>query len=120
MPIFSRVFFLILLVNTLLFSGFNSMSKAVVKKGELNLFFSKPFNKNNVKHFILSHPHREIYDFKNTRLAHKKVPLGLGEHVRMAQYKKNIVRVVITATKGYKPTAYQPLFSNKERKNAVP
>jgi N-acetylmuramoyl-L-alanine amidase len=96
------------------------MSKAVVKKGELNLFFSKKFNKKNVKHFILSHPHRDIYDFKNTRLAHKKVPLGLGEHVRMAQYKKNIVRVVITATKGYKPTAYQPLFSKKEYHISLP
>ena len=120
MPILSRVFFLILLVNTLLFSGFNSLQKATVKKGELNLFFSKKFNKKDVKHFILSKPHREIYDFKNTRLAHKRVPLGLGKYVRMAQYKKNTVRVVITATKGYKPTAYQPLFSTKEYHISLP
>ncbi len=120
MPILSRVFFLILLVNTLLFSGFNSLQKATVKKGELNLFFSKKFNKKDVKHFILSKPHREIYDFKNTRLAHKRVPLGLGKYVRMAQYKKNTVRVVITAIKGYKPTAYQPLFSTKEYHISLP
>lgn len=120
MPILSRVFFLTLLVNTLLFSGVNSITKAVVKKGELNLFFSKTFHKKNVKHFMLSHPHREIYDFKNTRLGHKKVPLGLGEHVRMAQYKKNIVRVVITVTKGYKPTAYQPMLSSKEYHISLP
>ncbi len=120
MPILSRVFFLILLVNTLLFSGFNSLQKATVKKGELNLFFSKKFNKKDVKHFILFKPHREIYDFKNTRLAHKRVPLGLGKYVRMAQYKKDIVRVVITATKGYKPIAYQPLFSTKEYHISLP
>jgi len=120
MPNFSRLFFLVLLLNTLLFSGFNTMTKAVVKKGELNLFFSKKFNKKNVKHFILPHPHREIYDFKNTRLAHKKVPLGLGNHVRMAQYKKDIVRVVITATKGYKPSAYQPMLSTKAYHISLP
>jgi len=120
MPNFSRLFFLVLLLNTLLFSGFNTMTKAVVKKGELNLSFSKEFNKRNVKHFILSHPHREIYDFKNTRLAHKKVPLGLGNHVRMAQYKKNIVRVVITATKGYMPSAYQPMLSTRAYHISLP
>ncbi len=120
MPTFSRVFFLILLANTLLFSGVNTLQKATVKKGELNLFFSKTFNTKNIKHFILSKPHREVYDFKQTRLAHKKVPLGLGKYVRMAQYKKDIVRVVITATKGYKPVAYQPMLSGKEYHISLP
>ena len=120
MPEFSRVFFLVLLLNTLLFSGVNSLQKAIVKKGELNLFFSKKINKKDIRHFILSKPHREVYDFKNTRLAHKKVPLGLGQYVRMAQYKANVVRVVITATKGYKPTAYQPIFSTKEYHISLP
>lgn len=120
MPRISRVFFLILLVNTLLFSGVNSLKKATIKKGELNLFFSHTLSTNNVKHFILSHPHREVYDFKNARLAHKKVPLGLGQYVRMAQYKKDIVRVVITATKGYKPLAYQPMLSGKEYHISLP
>lgn len=96
------------------------MRKATVKKGELNLYFSKSFDKKNIKHFVLLHPHREIYDFKNTRLAHKKVPLGLGKYVRLAQYKKNIVRVVIYATKGYKPKAYQSFFSKKEYHISLP
>jgi len=110
----SRVFFLVLLLNTLLFSGVNSLKKAVVKKGELHLYFSKKMDKKDVRHFILSKPYREIYDFKNTRLAHKKVPLGLGQYVRMAQYKSDIVRVVVTPSKGFKPTAYQPHLSPKE------
>ncbi len=96
------------------------MTKALVKKAELNLSFSKKISKKDVRHFTLSKPHREIYDFKNTRLAHAKVPLGLGEHVRIAQYKKDIVRVVITATKGYKPSAYQPLFSTKSYHISLP
>jgi N-acetylmuramoyl-L-alanine amidase len=61
-----------------------------------------------------------VYDFKNTRLSHKKVPLGLGKYVRMAQYKKDIVRVVITATKGYNPVAYQPMLSGKEYHISLP
>jgi len=120
MPTLSRVFFLILLVNTLLFSGVNSLQKATLKKGELNLFFSKTFKAYQVKHFVLSHPHREIYDFKNTRLAHKKVPLGLGSSVRMAQYKSDIVRVVITAPKSFKIKAYQPLWSGDEYHITLP
>lgn len=120
MPKFSRLFFLVLLLNTLLFSGVNSLTKATVKKGELNLFFSKTFNTKNLRHFILSKPHREVYDFKHTRLAHKRVPLGLGKYVRMAQYKKDIVRVVITATKGYKPVDYQPMLSGKEYHISLP
>ena len=120
MTILRRVFFLVLLINTLLFSGFNTLEKATVKKGELNLSFSKKFNKKDIRHFILAKPHREVYDFKNTRLAHKKVPLGLGQHVRMAQYKANIVRVVITATKGYRPTAYQPHLSTRKYHISLP
>ncbi len=120
MPILNRLFFSALLLSTLLFAGFNSLEKAIVKKGELNLIFSKKLDKKDVKHFRLSKPHRDIYDFKNTRLAHKRVPLGLGSHVRMAQYKPNIVRVVITAKKGYKPTAYQPLLATKAYNISLP
>jgi N-acetylmuramoyl-L-alanine amidase len=112
MPKISRVFLLILLANTLLFPGVISLKKAIVKKNELRLFFSQPFNEKNVKHFTLQNPHREIYDFKNLRLAHARVPLGLGPHVRLAQNKANTVRVVITGYKSTKPIAYQPFFSN--------
>jgi len=120
MPKISRVFVVVILMHTLLFASYNSMKHAIVKKGELTLSFSKTFKTSYVKHFILSHPHREVYDFKHTRLAHKKVPLGLGEAVRMAQYKKDIVRVVITAPKSFKAQAYQPLWSGKEYHIALP
>ena len=112
MPKISRVFLLLLLLNTLLFPRVVTLQKAIVKKDELRLFFSKPFNKKSVKHFTLSNPHREIYDFKNTRIAHSRVPLGLGPHVRLAQNNTNTVRVVITGYRASKPIAYQPFFSN--------
>lgn len=120
MPKFSRVFLLVLLWNTLLFSGVNTLQKALVQKGELRLFFSKSFKKNDVKHFTLKNPHREIYDFKNTRLGHKRVPLGLGANVRMAQNKANTVRVVISGYRSSKPIAYQPFFSDNDYHISLP
>ncbi len=120
MPKFSRIFLFVLLLNTLLFSGAITLKKAIVEKGELRLFFSKSFNKNSVKHFTLKNPHREIYDFKNTRIAHSRVPLGLGENVRLAQNNANTVRVVITGYKSSKPIAYQPFFSNEHYHISLP
>ncbi|MCW8821118.1 MAG: N-acetylmuramoyl-L-alanine amidase [Sulfurovum sp.] len=120
MPKISRIFLLGFLLNTLLFPGVISLQKAIVEKGELRLFFSKAFNKKNVNHFTLKSPHREIYDFKNTRIAHKRVPLGLGQNVRLAQNKANTVRVVITGYTSSKPIAYQPFFSNDRYHISLP
>ncbi len=120
MPKLSRVFLLLLLLNTLLFSSTNILEKAIVKKDELRLLFSKNFNKKSVKHFTLSNPSREIYDFKNTRIAHSRVPLGLGPHVRLAQNKPDTVRVVISGYGSSKPLAYQPFFSNNSYHISLP
>ncbi len=120
MPKLSRVFLLLLLLNTLLFPSANMLQKAIVKKDELRLLFSKHFNKKSVKHFTLSNPSREIYDFKNTRIAHSRVPLGLGPHVRLAQNKPDTVRVVISGYGSSKPLAYQPFFSNNSYHISLP
>ena len=117
---FSRIFLLVILLNTLLFPDSNTLKKAIVEKGELRLFFSKSLSKKSVKHFTLKNPHREIYDFKNTRIAHSRVPLGLGSNVRLAQNNTNTVRVVITGYKYSKPIAYQPLFSNDHYHISLP
>ncbi len=120
MSISGRFFLLLLLLNTLLFSGVVNLQKAIIKKGELNLFFSQTFKKSNVHHFTLKNPHREIYDLKNTRLGHKRVPLGLGSNVRIAQNKANTVRIVIDGSRHYKPMAYQPFFSGNEYHISLP
>lgn len=86
-----------------LWAGGNTMSKAYVKNGDLNLFFSQRLNGRDIKHFTLYKPYREIYDFKNMRLAHSRVPLGLGNNVRIAQNSANSVRVVIESSSPYKP-----------------
>ena len=116
----SRIFLLVFLLNTLLFPGVVSLQKAIVKKGELRLFFSKSFNKSDVNHFTLKNPHREIYDFKNTRLAHNRVPLGLGTNVRIAQNKTNTVRVVIDGYQSSKAIGYQPFFSKDHYHISLP
>lgn len=116
----SRVFLLLLLLNTLLFPSVVKLQKAIVQKDELRLFFSQPFDKKRVKHFTLSNPPREIYDFQDTQIAHSRVPLGLGPHVRMAQNKSNTVRVVITGYGSSKPIAYQPFFSNNSFHISLP
>lgn len=105
-------FMIFLCFSPSLFGGMNSMTKAIVKKGELRLFFAKPLDKKKIKHFTLSNPHRDIYDFKDMKIAHKRVPLGLGNNVRIAQNNARTVRVVIESQTVFKPTAYQPLFSD--------
>lgn len=87
------------------------MTKALVKKGELRLFFANELDKQKIKHFALPNPHRDIYDFKDMKIAHERVPLGLGNNVRIAQYNSKTVRVVIESQTAFNPTAYQPLFS---------
>lgn len=120
MSLIGRLLITISFFHTLLFAGVNYMNKAIVKNGELRLSFSKNFNRHNVKHFTLSKPHRDIYDFRNTRLGHKRVPLGLGSNVRIAQYQPNTVRVVIENAKKAKHKAYQPSSSKKSYHIKVP
>lgn len=117
---FSKIFIAFFLLNTLLFSGFNTLKKATVVKNELNLFFSKKFTKKSIKHFKLNNPHRDVYDLQNTRLGHARVPLGLGENVRIAQFKPNTVRVVITNVKNKKLLAYQPMLSSTKYHISLP
>ncbi|MEY3089875.1 MAG: hypothetical protein RL113_191 [Pseudomonadota bacterium] len=110
----SRVFIVILLLHSGLFAKPIFVKKALVHQGELQLYFSHSLEKKNITHFTLSNPHREIYDFRNTRLAHSRVPLGLGKNVRVAQYKPDTVRVVISGDKSANHRGYQP-FSSDDR-----
>ena len=120
MKLLSRVIFLYLLFYSVLFGASHQMTRAIVKKGELTLFFSDTFHKKNIKTFTLQNPYRVIYDFKNTHIAHKRVPLGLGKSVKLAQNTKDRVRVVIYAKEGFHPIAYQPLFERKEYRISLP
>jgi N-acetylmuramoyl-L-alanine amidase len=105
-PFLLFAFLIITVFHTPLFAGMNSMTKAIVKNGELHLYFSKTLKKSDIKHFTLPNPNRQIYDFKNMRMAHKRVPLGLGKHVRIAQNNRTTVRVVIDSKNKYTPVIH--------------
>lgn len=120
MSTFGRILVLLFVLNTLLFSGINTLQKAIVQKGELQLFFAKPLRTNDLAHFRLNAPYRMIYDFKNTRLAHNRIASGLPCNVRISQYKQGIVRIVIEADKLFKFGGYQPFFPDNQYSIVLP
>jgi len=116
---FIRIFIFTVLCNTVLFSANNIINKIVLQKDKMHFTFSKKFDDKNVKHFTLNHPKRYVYDFKNTKFKKASLALMKIKNVRMSQYKKNTVRVVIVA-KGHKENAYQPVFFDNKYYIALP
>jgi len=109
------ILLVIVLSPILLFSSPILLKKAELQKNELHLSFNQAYSKNNIRHFTLKAPYREVFDLKNLRLANKKVGKGLQTRhcrsIRISQYQKNTVRIVIETGKKYICNAYQPLFS---------
>jgi len=79
------------------------------------LLFNKAYSKSNIKHFTLKNPYREVFDLRGVRLSSKRVGHSLKtkqcRSIRVSQYQKNIVRIVIETEKKYICNSYQPLFS---------
>jgi len=115
-----RILVSLFILTTLLVSGINTLQKALVQKGELQLYFSKPLLQNTLSHSVLNAPHRVIYDFENTRLAHSRVASGLPDNVRISQYKQAVVRIVIESDKPFKFAGYQPFFPENQYNIVVP
>ncbi|OQX49715.1 MAG: N-acetylmuramoyl-L-alanine amidase, partial [Epsilonproteobacteria bacterium 4484_20] len=65
--------------------------------------------------FTLKDPYREVFDLVGVRLSRKNVGTSLEtEHcrsIRVSQYRKNTVRIVIETGKKYICNPYQPFFS---------
>lgn len=108
-------FVLLLLSSTLLLAASpNILKNAEVAKGELRLVFSKTIEKEDVKQMTLPKPYRRVFDIKNTRLENPKIFKKFGSKLKIAQYKPNIVRVVIQNERPYSCTPYKPIFTKKE------
>ncbi len=108
-------FFLVFFSSTmLLFSLTNTLKKAEVVKGELRLEFSDTCSKKQIKQMTLSKPYRRVFDFKDTRLSSSKLSKKFNDSLRIAQYKPNIVRIVVQHDKPYSCTPYKPIFTKKE------
>jgi len=107
-----KIFLFFIISSTLLFSGVNTLKKVEIAKGELRLEFNNFLSKKQIKHFALKNPPREVFDFKNTRLTKKNIAKNI-KNIKIAQYKSNIVRVVVRSDKPYSCTPYKPILSLK-------
>ena len=114
---FFKLFFLFITLSTALFSSIAILNSAEVKKGELRLNFNQSYNKRYIKAFTLKNPVRKVFDIKDARISRKNIANSLKSpyfsSVRISQYKKNTIRVVLEVDKPYKCDAYKPLFSYK-------
>ena len=112
-----KIFLLFIVTSTYLFSSISILNKVEVKKGELRLQFNQAYNKKLIKVFTLQNPTRKVFDIKNARLASKRVGRNVkSSHcrsIRVSQYKKNIIRVVLEVDRPYACAPYKPMFSYK-------
>lgn len=120
-------FFLLLLwvvLSTALFSATNTLKRAEIKNSELRILFSSWLNRDDVHQMTLSNPPRQVIDIKNTRLENKNIASNLSargvKSFRVAQYKKNVVRIVIETGNSYKCRAYQPMASRTAYRIPLP
>ncbi|MEA1880267.1 MAG: N-acetylmuramoyl-L-alanine amidase [Campylobacterota bacterium] len=107
---FFKVFVLFILTHTALFSLNNTLQSLEVSKDELRLKFKNKCHKKSIKHFTLANPHRHVFDFKNTRVIKNNMASKLDKNIRVSQFKKNTVRIVIENNNKYVCTAYQPML----------
>ncbi len=114
---FLKIFLLFIVGTNLLVGSVNKLEDMEIQKDELRLHFSGLFNKTNVHYFSLEKPYRKVFDIRNARLSSKNLQKNLkgpqGATVRISQYQKDIVRLVIECNKPYACTAYQPMLSKK-------
>jgi len=112
---FVKFLLLLIFTSTSLYASIAVLKKAELKKGELRLQFDQAYNKRNIRVRVFKHPYRRVFDIPDTRLASRKVGKNLhSSHcrsIRISQYRKSVVRIVIEADKAYACEAYRPLFS---------
>lgn len=114
---FLKIFLLLMAGTSWLVGSVNILEDIEIQKNELRLHFNHAFSKTNVHHFSLEKPYRKVFDIRNARLSSKNIQQNLkglqNANVRVSQYQKNIVRLVIECRKPYVCTAYQPMLSKK-------
>lgn len=120
-------FFLLLLwavLSTALFSATNTLKRAEIKNSELHIIFSSWLNSKDIHQMTLSNPPRQVIDIKNAHIGKKNIASGLSARgvtsFRVAQYKKDVVRIVIETDSGYKCRGYQPMASRTAYRITLP
>jgi N-acetylmuramoyl-L-alanine amidase len=101
------------LSTMVLLSAPNIIDKVFVKKDKIHFVFNQAFNENDIHQFVLDNPKRTIYDFKNTKFRNLSLLLKNVKGLRMAQYKKDVVRIAVSV-KNHQSSGYQPVFFENE------
>jgi len=103
----------VLLCSTIVLFAYNQLKDAQIVKGELRLKFSDTIDKKKIHTFTLTKPYRKVFDIQNCRLADKKVGKGLKcattRSLKVAQYRPDIVRIVVGCDAPYHCTPYKPI-----------
>ncbi len=110
-----KLLLLLLFASTSLYSSVAVLKKATLKNGELRLQFDQAYKKRDIKTRTLKHPHRRVFDIPNARMSNKRMDRGLKSthcrSIRISQYKKSVVRIVLEVDKPFSCEAYRPMFS---------
>jgi N-acetylmuramoyl-L-alanine amidase len=110
-----KLLLLLLFASTSLYSSISVLKKAELKNGELILLFNQSYKKRNIKTSTLNHPHRKVFDIPDARLVNKAVGQNLNSvhcrSIRISQYKRSVVRIVIEVDRPYACKAYRPMLS---------
>lgn len=105
------------MTSTSLFSSISILKKAELKNGELRLQFNQAYNKRNIKVRTFKNPSRKVFDIPSARLQNKRIGRNLNSvhcrSIRISQYKRNTVRVVLEVDRAYSCKPYRPMFSYK-------
>ena len=111
-------------LSTVLFSATNTLKRAEIKNSELHIVFSSWLNSKDVQQMTLNDPPRQVIDVKNTQLGNQNIVSGLSARgvtsFRIAQYKKDVVRIVIETGDSYKCRGYQPMASRTAYRIPLP
>ena len=110
--------------TVMLFASVAILEKVEIKKEELRLHFNKGYNKSDIHHFSLKNPYREVFDIPGVRLKNSLI----GKHlhtsrchsIRISQYKRNTVRIVMETERAYGCTPYRPLFAYNSYRIPLP
>jgi len=113
-----RIVFLLLCSTIILLAAVNQLEDAKIVKGELRLKFSSTIDKKKVHAFTLTKPYRKVFDIKNCRLVKRnlgeKLKCSTTRSLKVAQYRPDIVRIVIEHDKPYHCTPYKPILTKSQ------
>jgi N-acetylmuramoyl-L-alanine amidase len=94
----------------------NILNDIRVDRDAVILDFRDTISSEDIKSFALTSPVRSVYDIKNTTLRDSKTgaPLTKNSHIRFAQFKKDIVRVVLSNPNSERLVGYVSPLSSKQ------